>query len=77
MSATGVANSHNHVVTIPLADLQNPPAGGGSYLSAGGGASHHHTVTLSQQDLIDLATDCTLTTSNSSGHSHSWTITIP
>lgn len=72
--ATGTANSHGHTITIPLSDLQNPPSGGGSYLSTGG---HSHSVTLSQQELVDLATNCTLTTTNSAGHAHTWTITIP
>jgi len=71
--AVGPSNSHGHSVTIPAADIQNPPAGGRTYNSVGG---HPHTVTLSQQDLMDLAANCTITTTNSSGHFHSWVITI-
>ena len=69
----GVANSHGHQITIPVEDLENPPAGGGQYLSTGG---HTHTVTLTEAELTELATNCTLTTTNSTGHAHSWTINI-
>ncbi len=71
--AIGNANSHGHVISIPRADLDAPPAGGATYSASG---SHSHNVTLSQQELVDLAANCTLATSNNSGHAHTWTITV-
>src|SRR5512144_3220808 len=49
---------HNHSVRILNADLSAPPAGGVIYPSTG---SHIHTITLSQQQLIDIANGSAVT----------------
>jgi hypothetical protein len=47
---------------------------GATYTSTGG---HTHQVTVSQAELQTLASTCAVTTNNNTGHSHTWTITIP
>ena len=71
--ANGVADSHNHTILVPMADIN---AGtGGTYTSTGG---HTHDVTLTAGDMATLAATCFVQTSASNGtHTHTWDITIP
>src|SRR5512134_1391211 len=45
------ATAHSHGIRVLNADLAAPPAGGVIYASNG---AHTHTITLSQQQLIDI-----------------------
>lgn len=69
---------HNHSVRILDADLSAPPASGVTYTSTG---SHIHTITLSQQQLIDISNGSSVTVVSSAGgapvHTHTWTIKKP
>jgi hypothetical protein len=69
---------HSHSLTIPLADLANPPAAGVSYVS-GVADGHTHQVTVSGSDLADIQQGQARTESSTvvSGHQHTFTIRRP
>ncbi len=70
--AEGEANSHGHVITIPADHIDNPTQDG-TYTSSG---AHTHDVTLTVADLEALRDDCEVTTTNNTGHAHTWTIAV-
>jgi hypothetical protein len=69
---------HSHSLTIPLADLANPPVAGVTY-STGVADGHAHQVTVSGSDLADIQQGQTRTESTTvvSGHQHTFTIRRP
>ena len=85
-SSTGDPNSftvtssndagHTHNISILLADVDTPPGSGKTITSDG---SHTHTVTLSKGDFESLANGQTVleTSSNSGGHTHTFSIKVP
>jgi hypothetical protein len=73
--ASSIVFNHSHNVTIPFADLTNPPSGGVTYVSDGD--SHQHQIFLTEQQLADISrgrTD-TVTSTVVNNHTHDWTIT--
>jgi hypothetical protein len=75
-TSTTVAG-HFHTLCVPLADLNTPPAQGGTYSSSVVGG-HSHTVTLTQAQLQAIGSgdggSVTVTSSTSSAHTHDFTI---
>ncbi len=69
------SSGHVHTVCVPDSDLNNPPAGGGSY-STSSASGHTHTVNLSQAQLqtVSGGGSATVTSSSSSGHMHDFLI---
>lgn len=68
------SGGHIHTVCVPGSDLQNPPAGGGSYQTSSD-AGHTHTVALSQAQLQSIAGGGTETVTSTGGtHTHDFTI---
>ncbi|MCH7521132.1 MAG: hypothetical protein IIB42_05460 [Candidatus Marinimicrobia bacterium] len=69
-------SGHTHNITILLADVATPPGSGKTITSTG---SHTHTIMLSKSDFESLASGQTVlkTSSNSGGHTHSFSIKVP
>lgn len=73
-SAQGDSNSHGHTLVVTAAEIASGL--GGTYTSTGG--DHDHEVTLTGDDMTDLLDNCTIeVTSDSGGHSHTWSISLP
>ncbi len=78
---SSINDSHTHDITIPAADLANPPAAGAIYTSTLV-SGHTHTTTLSQQQLQSVNNDESVTIISSTdlnpitniNHSHNWVI---
>ena len=72
-SVTGtISGNHGHVATITAAQLT---AGNAVALDITGSASHSHSVSLSAQDILDVAARKTVakTSTTESGHDHTVT----
>ncbi len=69
---------HNHSVRILNSDLASPLAGGVVYTSSLS-LGHSHTITLTQQQLMDINNGIIVTVISSlnDGHTHGWTIQKP
>ena len=67
---------HTHNITILRDDVDTPPGSGKTITSTG---SHTHTIMLSKSDFESLASGQTVikTTSNSGGHTHTFSIKVP
>jgi hypothetical protein len=65
---------HNHTITIQKTEIQAPPAGGISRQTSANG--HTHTFTMTEAELTNVknGTPVVVTTSDSGGHSHNFTI---
>jgi len=72
------ASGHTHSVEVLYADLSSPPANGVTYGSTTVGG-HSHSITLTQQQLttINGGSSVTVTSTNSEGHTHGWTVDRP
>ena len=70
-------DGHSHTMCVPQADLNAPPAAGGIY-DTSVADSHAHIVTLTQADLTSIAGGgrVAVTSSNSGGHTHDFTLFI-
>jgi len=71
--ASGPANAHGHLVSIPSAHLEDPLQDR-TYTSTGG--NHPHTFTVSASQLEELRDTCLVVVETLQPHEHSWTITI-
>lgn len=77
-ASSRVTSRHTHTVCIPMQDLSNPPAGGGTYVTSnftsddGGyaGGAHTHMVTLTAANLGALAAGSSVTTASSESELH-------
>ncbi|MDB5214620.1 MAG: hypothetical protein JWO86_2547 [Myxococcaceae bacterium] len=68
---------HTHTVCAPLADLNNPPAGGQTYTtSAAATDGHMHQVILTQAQLMSIAAGQTVmvTTTVVESHTHDFSL---
>ncbi len=74
-SVSSVTGDHSHQVTISGSDIDNPPAGGRTITTTYVNY-HSHTITLTQQDFQTIKDGGTVnvTTSEASGHTHTFTI---
>jgi len=65
---------HNHTITIQKTEIQAPPAGGISRQTSANG--HTHTFTMTEAELTNVknGTPVIVTTSDTGGHSHNFTI---
>ena len=68
-------DGHSHTMCIPRADLNAPPAAGATY-DTSIADSHAHLVTLTRADLTTIAGggQVTVTSSDSGGHTHNFTL---
>jgi hypothetical protein len=76
-SISTVNSGHSHTLCVPSTDLASPPVGGFTYTSSAAGANQHtHDVTLSQIQLAQIAAGqlVTVTSAESLGHTHDFTI---
>ena len=69
------SQGHSHTMCVPRVDLNSPPASGATY-DTSVSDSHAHLVTLTQADLTTIAGGgrVTVTSSNSGGHTHDFTL---
>ena len=68
-----MANGHTHDFSIPNSVLSSPPALG-YVATTTSDSGHTHTVSMSQQDLLDIedGTGASGSTSFNSAHLHGW-----
>jgi hypothetical protein len=69
------ASDHWHYLTVPLADLQNPPAQG-VQLKTSRAYLHTHTVVLSAEQLTAIAQGQTVTVDDTVGD-HQYALSLP
>jgi hypothetical protein len=67
-------NGHSHRVSLEVAIIENPPADGAEPRTTEAGG-HMHTVILSEDDLVLIRDNQTVTrtTSEEAGHTHAFT----
>jgi len=77
---SSVTLGHQHNLCVPLADLQNPPAAGATYVTSTTDL-HQHQVTLMQSDLVAVNQGQTVNVMTSSasaaglaGHTHAFAV---
>jgi len=69
---------HSHIVTISQSNVDSPPSSGTTLNTSSSG--HVHQIILTQTDYEDLAAGKTIiknTTSDNTGHSHTFSIKVP
>jgi hypothetical protein len=68
-------NGHTHSITIPDSDLT---AGGGHNYTSTNVQGHTHQVSLDSVEIDNLTAGCVVvaTSSNNSGHEHTWRIVV-
>lgn len=70
--AGGSSNTHGHLLTVTAAQI----AACATVSIPSTGGDHPHTVTLTDEDLDELATGCTVTVTSNDSHAHTWVISF-
>lgn len=71
--AIGTSDTHNHVLTIPQANVENSTTAQTSTTTSG---THSIQVSVSAADFDALRRDCAVTIVSTDTHSHIFTVTV-